>query len=123
MEKLTIAEFELMEAVWQTKEPIDTIKIIENINNKKDWKKTTVLTILSKLAQKGFISATKSGKSYEYTILIKKEDYVKKETQSFLQKMYNNSVKNLIASLYDNNDICDNDLEDIYELLNKDKGR
>lgn len=121
MKKLTNAEFELMDAIWRTNEPIDTIKIMENINNKKDWKKTTVLTIISKLIKKNYISAVKIGKSYEYKVLIDKETYRKEETQSFLKIMYNNSIKNFINTLYDDNRIEDEDLKEIYDILNNKK--
>ena len=117
MEKLTNAEFEVINAVWKTTPPISTVRVMENINNKKDWKRTTVLTLLSRIAEKKYLSVKKSGRAHLYKVLVSKDKYRKIETQSFLDKMYNGSVENLIVDLYENNGISHEEIHDIIKIL------
>jgi len=111
--RLTNAEFELMEGVWRTDEPITSATIMTNLANGKDWKPTTVLTLLGKLADKGYIAGIKQGRSYVYTVLVSREEYLKQETTSFLSRLYQGSLKNMVAALYDDKTISREDLDEL----------
>ena len=81
----------------------------------KEWKTTTVATLLTRLADKGIIGIEKRGKTNYYYAILKKEDYDIHETKTLLSKIYNGSVKNLVASLYEKKEITD---QEILELKN-----
>ena len=119
MEPLTKAEFELMEAVWQTPSPITSNRIKENLANGKAWKATTILTLLGKLIDKNYIQAQKQGKFYEYTILISKEEYLRQETQGFLQKLYQGSLKNMLATLYREDSLTETEIAEMKDWFDQ----
>ncbi len=112
-ERLTNAEFELMEGVWRTAEPITSNAIMSNLKNGKDWKITTVLTLLGKLVEKGYIAGEKQGRSYVYTVQFAREEYLKQETSSFLKRLYQGSLKNMVATLYDDHAISTAELDEL----------
>jgi len=70
-------------------------------------------TFLSRLVEKGALSATRQGRINQYTPLISPEDYKLLETQTVLDGLYNGSVKNLIAAMYDGNKLSGDDLDEL----------
>ena len=114
MPNLTNAEFELMEAIWKTTEPMSTNDIIANLDNHKNWKTTTVLTLMGKLIEKRYVRAIKTGRAYQYYLIIAQEQYQMSEGKLFLSKMYHNSLKNFVAALYQEDALSD---ADVHELM------
>ena len=57
------AELEIMKVIWKAKEPITSLDIGKEVEDK-GWKKTTIATFLTRLVEKGVLSADKQGKLY-----------------------------------------------------------
>ncbi len=64
----------------------------------KDWKMTSVLTFLSRLCDRGFLSCTKEGRQNLYTPLVSERTTVSVRGVGFLRRLCGGSVKNLVAS-------------------------
>lgn len=90
------------------------LEIEQVINRKKALAPTTILTLLSRLEKKQFVSVTKEGKVNYYTPLISREEYQQNESKNVLEKLYGNSLKKFVASLYQGGKKMDE--EDIREL-------
>ena len=84
--KLPDAEFEIMRAIWQLPSPTTCRDIMDSLDEDRTWKSQTVLTMLKRLEEKGFVTSQKHGKEREYTPLLSEEDYLRVETGSFLRK-------------------------------------
>ena len=54
-----------------------------------------------------------------YAPLVLETDYKAKESSHFLKKMYNNSIQNMIAALYDSREMKSSDVEELREFLDK----
>ncbi len=50
---------------------------------------------------------------------MKKEDYIKAESKSFLKKFYDGTVKSMVMNLIDNDMITDDELTELRNMLNK----
>jgi len=123
IKRLPDSELEIMMIVWEAKAPISSAYISEKLVNRKDWKITSILTFLTRLAEKGFITVERRGKSNIYTAVVKEEDYLKKESRSFLNKLYGNSLTSFVSSLYKNNDISEEDINELKAFIDmKTKG-
>ena len=85
----------------------------------KNWAQTTFLNFISSLVDKGYLKCEKLGRNNIYTPLVKEKDYLKGENKGFLEKFYNNSIKNMIAGFYDNEVIDDEDLKELKEFIEK----
>ena len=114
MKKLPDAEFEVMKVAWKNEPPVTTSIIMEQLGKRKQWKAQTVNSLMLRLVERGFLSTEKKGKERTYFPLISKEDYLKFETGKFVKQYHNNSFLNLVNTLYDDNALSD---EDIDELL------
>lgn len=49
---------------------------------------------------------------------ISENDYKTKESKHFLEKIYNNLIKNMVATLYSNEVIQNSDIEELRKFLN-----
>lgn len=106
------SELEIMKVLWNAKEPITSVEIGEAVE-KHGWKKTTIATFLTRLVEKGAISAEKKGKLYYYIPIISAEEYRKTKTESLINNLYNGSVKEFAVALFENKKLS---REDIAEL-------
>jgi len=109
------AELRVMQIVWSLTPPVTAGEVQKNADT--DWKATSVLTFLSRLCEKGFLKCKKEGRQNYYTPLVLKDDYLQNEGKSFVKRMYNGSVKNLVASLSDAGALTAEDISELRAFL------
>lgn len=113
------SEREIMLAIWTEKTAVTSDLLMRRLQ--KPWKKTTLLNLLTRLCERGFLRCEKQGKVNVYTALIPQEDYQREESASFLQKVHHNSLVSLIASLYDGQAISKDDLQELEQFIQEAK--
>lgn len=113
--RLPDAELEVMQAVWSLEPPVTAAQVQQNVPS--DWKATSVLTFLSRLCDRGFLSCEKEGRQNLYTPLVTREAYLQRESRSFVERLCGGSVKNLVASLSDAGALTENDLDELRAFL------
>ncbi|MCL1948410.1 MAG: BlaI/MecI/CopY family transcriptional regulator [Turicibacter sp.] len=117
LKRLPDAEFELMRVIWHNPNPITTKEIMEHLGTQKKWKPQTVLTMLVRLVEKGFLNSGKNGRERNYAPLIPEENYMEFETGDFMSRYRGNSVGSLIKTLYDGQELTQDDLLDLKTWL------
>ena len=115
MKSLPDAELEVMQAVWSLEPPVTAAAVQQRVS--KEWKATSVLTFLSRLCDKGFLSCEKEGRQNFYTPLIGRKAYLQRESTSFVRRLCGGSVKNLVASLSDAGALTEQDIADLRAFL------
>ena len=83
----------------------------------KGWKRTTTLTLLSRLVEKGFLEADKTRRLTYYTSLVPEKDYLALESSHFFKKIFGKSLSSLVSTLHSNNDITEEDLKELEEWI------
>lgn len=115
--KIPDGELEVMLVVWEAREEVTSDYIMEKLRGKKTWGRTTVLKFLSRLTERGFLQFRKQGKFNVYRSLVEEDEYLQQESKSFLEKMYNSSVKNLVATLYNSKSISEEDFAELKKFI------
>ena len=64
-----------------------------------------------------FVEVTKQGKMNLYTPLISQTDYQAHESQSVLEKLYGNSLKKFVTSLYQGKKISSEEIHELSDFL------
>ena len=110
--RLPDAELEIIQAIWDCRPPVSRADIEKIINKKHPLATTTILTLLSRLVEKGAVHADKNGRSNLYTPLLSRQDYLAVQSRSFLEKLCGGDMQLFATAL------CDSGLskEDIKEL-------
>lgn len=114
--KLSDAELDVMLAVWQNRPPVLRSDLEEQLKSH-NWADTTVLTLLSKLVEKSYLSLERQGRRNLYTPLVSERDYRRWANRSFLGKMYQSSLRRMVASLVESSDLTDRDLQELEEFI------
>ena len=81
------------------------------------WQTATLLKLLSRLEERGFVKREKEGRNNLYTPLVRREDYLSAESRAFLQRLHGGSLPSLVAALMDSRAISRRDLEELEEIL------
>lgn len=115
--KLGDGELEVMQAVWEAREPVTASKILEKIQEKRTWGLSTLMTVLSRLTEKGYLDCDKTTRTNIYSAKIEEKDYKKKETRSFLEKLHKNSISNFVSCLYSGGDISSEEIAELKRFI------
>ena len=119
MKKLPDAEFDIMKVVWANEPPVTTSIIMEQLGNEKGWKAQTVISLMLRLTERGFLSTDKRGKERVYYPLISKDDYLKFETSNFMKQYHDNSFLDLVNTLYADKSLTDRDIDELLQWAKK----
>jgi len=122
MKKLPDAEFEVMKVVWSNDPPVTTNIIMDQLGQEKKWKAQTVISLMLRLIERGFLRSEKNGKERIYFPMITREDYLKFETGNFIKQYHNNSFLNLVNTLYDDNTLTDKDIDELLKWVKERRG-
>lgn len=119
MIQLSDAELEIMKIIWENQEEITLFPYImeELAARGKPCQKNTLIVLLSRLINKGFLSAKKIGRRNEYTTLVSETEYQTVQTKNFLEKIYEGKVKGLVSNLISGDLLTDEEYEELKKLL------
>lgn len=106
-----------MLVLWNNTPPMNRMEIEKVINTKKSLAPTTILSLLARLEAKNFVKVTKQGKMNLYTPLVSQSDYQAHESQSVLEKLYGNSLKKFVTSLYQGKKVSPEEIQDLSDFL------
>ena len=125
IQKLSDAELEIMKIVWgnHDKETLFSYITDSLTEQGKPCQKNTLIVLLSRLVSKGFLSARKIGRKNEYTALISETEYQTAQTQNFLDKIYEGSIKGLVSNLIAGDLLTDEEYEELRKMLEGGKKR
>ena len=115
--RLPDSELDIMLVLWNHEPPMSRLEIERVVNEKKKLAPTTILSLLTRLEKKGFVSAKKEGKMNLYTPLVTQEEYQQKESRSVLEKLYGNSLKRFVNALYQGEKMKKEDIQELSDFL------
>ena len=112
---MSATEFYILKYLWSRETPATFSEIMTHFNEeeKKEWKKQTVNTFLTRLAQKGFLNIDKSGKRAIYIPSVSKKKYYEDYAQQIIEDSYEGSLKNFICDFTENHKLTSNEKEEL----------
>lgn len=118
MRELSEAEWHVLESLWAESPKVGS-QIVADMERRKGWSRSTTLTMLRRMTDKGLISCDDSGKMKTYTSLVLREEAVKKETESFLNRVYQGSVSMLLNSFVEKQKLSAGEIKELREILDQ----
>ena len=113
-QQISESELILMKIIWKNGGAALYSHIMEELEkDKNEWKNNTVLTLLSRLAEKKFLKIKKIGRRNEYTATVTEAEYQAMQTHRFLDKVYGGNVKNLVSTLLRQDILSADELKEI----------
>lgn len=83
------------------------------------WKPTTVKTLISRLVKKNALGFRESGRVYYYYPLVTREECVRAESRSFLQRVYGGAVQPMLVSFIRESKLTSEELDELRRLLDE----
>ena len=118
--RLPDAEQEVMQAIWACTAPVARTDIEEILFPEHPMAMTTLLTMLTRLSEKGFISIEKQGRRSLYTPLIAQEDYLAAQSKTFFEKLCGRNISTFAAALCDSG-LTREEIAELRSLLERDE--
>ena len=113
---LTTAEWYLMETLWEHA-PKTGREIIEDMKLRQDWNRSTTLTMLRRMTEKGQIECREENGIRIYFPLIPREEALREETDTFLRRAYQGSVSLLFSALTRQQKLSKEEIDELHEIL------
>lgn len=116
-QQISDSELELMKIIWGNGGTALYAHIMSELDKSENaWKKNTVLTLLSRLIEKSFLTVSKIGRRNKYHALVDEKDYLAAQTKIFLRKVYEDDVTGLISTLVHQEILSSDDFDTIKNL-------
>lgn len=114
---LTNAEEQIMRLLWK----LDKAFIRDLLNEFPDPKpaSTTVLTLIKRMIDKGFVSYRQYGNSREYYPLIKKADYFSDHINVLIKDFFNNSTAQFASFFTNETEMSPEELKELRDIVDK----
>lgn len=120
IQQISESELVLMKIIWSNGGTALFSSVMDELEKgKNEWKKNTVLTLLSRLIEKKYLKTKKIGRRNEYVALVAEQEYQAMQTHSFLDKIYEGNVKNLVATLLQQDILSADELKEIEDFWRK----
>jgi predicted transcriptional regulator len=122
MQKLTKAEEDIMQYIWQLERCIvsDILDILEKESGTRP-PHSSISSIVRILESKGFVGHKAYGKTYEYFPIVSKADYGKNSLKKLVTDYFDGSAKSLVSFLVKEETIDADELRGLLDKLNEEK--
>jgi predicted transcriptional regulator len=114
---LTNAEEQIMKLLWK----LEKAFIRDLLNEFPDPKPatTTVITLLKRMIDKGFVSYRQCGNSREYFPVVKKSDYFSDHINGLIKDFFNNSTAQFASFFTDETNMSPEELKELRDMVDK----
>lgn len=114
--QISEAEFEVMKVIWKYA-PISTNEVTEKLTQTTDWSPKTIQTMLKRLVTKKALTYEKQSRVFVYTPLVPETEYIRQESNSFLNKYFNGNIVSMLTSYLEDDKLSKTELDTLRHLL------
>ncbi len=118
--RISESEQLVMKNIW-AENPVTANRVVEVLSETTTWKPKTTKTLLNRLVNKGALGYKKIGREYHYYPLVEEDVFVKAESRSFLRRVFGGSMKPMLATMVENEDLSPEDITELKRILEKKK--
>jgi len=119
--KISQSEWLVMQVLW-SKGPLTANEVVEQLAKKTKWNPRTVKALINRLAKKGAVKFQKEGRQYRYFAAVSESKCVRRETRSFVRRVYGGAVRPILASFLEDADLSPDEIKELKKILDQ-KGR
>ena len=106
---LTPTEWHLMECLWEAS-PRTGREAVEDMKARVGWSRSTTLTMLRRMSEKGLIDCREEGGLKIYAA-------VQRETDSFLSRVYQGSISTMVNAITRKQKLSKAEIDELYAII------
>ena len=115
---LTQAEWQVMECLWE-QAPRTGREAAEYMARRTGWSRSTTLTLLQRLEDKGAVSSREEGRKKVFSPVLRREDAARTETENFLSKVYGGSLGLMMSAMAQSKALTEEDIAELFAILER----
>ena len=115
---LTPTEWHLMECLWAYS-PRTGREATEYMAESVGWNRSTTLTMLRRMTEKGLIRCEEAGGLKSYSPAIERGKAVRHETEDFLSRVYHGSLSMMLSAMTEKTELSRDEIAELYDILKK----
>ena len=115
---LSNSEWYVLDCLWE-RAPMTVMELVAALGQRLGWAKSTTITTLRRMEDKGLVRCTVEGRAKHYVPAIQRDQAVRRETRSFLDKVYRGSVGLMMSALAEDQALPKAEIDELYEILRK----
>ena len=115
---LTNSEWYVLDCLWE-KSPMTVMELVGALGGRLGWAKSTTITTLRRMEDKGLVLCSVEGRTRHYAPAVRRDQAARRETRSFLDKVYRGSVGLMVSALAEDRALSRAEIDELYEILRK----
>ena len=110
--RLCESDYRFLSLIWDH-EPVNSTELVRLCAGELGWKKSTVYTMVKKLAEKGLVTSENA----VVRSLVPREDIQYQESRSFVDQTFSGSLPGFLVSFYGGKGISPREAEELQRLI------
>ena len=119
--ELSDGEWTLMKMLWESA-PKTITQLTAALREDTGWSKHTIISMLSRMEAKGVVRYQSNGRAKLYFPVLRQEDAIKRETNRFLDKVFDGRLGVMLNAMIDSRPLTQADLDELSAILERAKG-
>ena len=119
--KLTGGEWHVLSALWE-KSPQTVMQLVAELGEQVGWAKSTTITTLRRMEEKGLVKCEIVGKGKSYTPAVEQEKATVAETRNFLDRVYRGSVGLMMSTMARRQELTKDEIAQLRAILEEAEG-
>ena len=115
---LTNSEWYVLDCLWE-RSPRTVMDLVAALHDRLGWAKSTTITTLRRMEDKGLVLCRTQGRTKHYSPAVSKDRAVRRETRSFLDKVYQGSVGMMVSAMAEDKALSRAEIDELYEILRR----
>ena len=116
--KLSASEWNVLNCLWADS-PRTVMQLVAALGEQVGWAKSTTITTLRRMEEKGLVRAEQSGRGKSYTPAVEREQAATAETRSFLDRVYQGSVGLMMSAMAKRQELSAGEVAQLRAILDQ----
>lgn len=99
--------------------PLSVGEVAEEFGRREGLARTTILTVMERLRQKGYLKRRKSAGIYQYSPTLPKKEALRWLVRDFVERVLGGTAQPFMAYLAEDADLSDAEVEELTELARR----
>lgn len=114
--RISPAEWQVLDALWD-RAPATAADVYAALGDGAAWHLKTVNTFLARLVEKGVLRVRRDGKANVYAPKLTREQCVRRESDTFLQRVFRGAAGPMLAHFCERADLTDAEIAQLRKIL------
>lgn len=116
--KLSASEWNVLNCLWRDS-PRTVMQLVAELEQAVGWAKSTTITTLRRMEEKGLVRAEQTGRGKSYTPAVEREQAATAETHSFLDRVYQGSVGLMMSAMARRQELSADEVAQLRAILDQ----